>query len=220
MGHAGLDASLSLSYAIVMFTMPAIGAWADLHAAKKRLLMGATAGCVLATAALAWTPRWPAAPRASRWRVIVVVSNTFYSYGESLTGAFLPELATAERMGRVSGWGWGFGYVGGMLTLGLCLAYVLWAQAKRPAGGALRAGHDADHRADLRRWLPASPSRCCPSARSRRRRAREARRCGSCARPSGKPAPIATSCGCWPAPSATRAAWRWPSRWRPSMPSR
>ena len=61
---------------------------------------------------------------------LVIVSNTFYSYGESLTGAFLPELATAEGMGKVSGWGWGFGYVGGMLALGLCLAYVLWAQAR------------------------------------------------------------------------------------------
>jgi UMF1 family MFS transporter len=33
-------------------------------------------------------------------------------------------------MGKVSGWGWGFGYVGGMLALGICLAYVLWAQAR------------------------------------------------------------------------------------------
>jgi UMF1 family MFS transporter len=33
-------------------------------------------------------------------------------------------------MGKVSGWGWSFGYVGGMLTLGICLAYVLWSQAK------------------------------------------------------------------------------------------
>ena len=48
----------------------------------------------------------------------------------SLTGAFLPELATAEGMGKVSGWGWGFGYIGGMLALGMSLAYVLWAQAR------------------------------------------------------------------------------------------
>ena len=48
--------ALSISYAVVMFTMPAIGAWADQHAAKKRLLMLSTAACVLATAALALTP--------------------------------------------------------------------------------------------------------------------------------------------------------------------
>jgi UMF1 family MFS transporter len=33
-------------------------------------------------------------------------------------------------MGRVSGWGWSFGYFGGMLSLGLSLGYVLWAQAR------------------------------------------------------------------------------------------
>jgi UMF1 family MFS transporter len=60
----------------------------------------------------------------------VVLSNVFYTYGESLTAAFLPELARHDSMGRVSGWGWSFGYFGGMRTLGLSLAYVLMAQAR------------------------------------------------------------------------------------------
>lgn len=124
-------AALSTSYAIVMFTMPAIGAWADLHGAKKRVLVMTTTGCVLATAALALTPGFAGgAMGVALAMALVIVSNAFYSYGESLTGAFLPELATAEGMGKVSGWGWAFGYVGGMLALGLCLAYVLWSQAR------------------------------------------------------------------------------------------
>ena len=117
---------LALSSVIVMLSMPALGAYADLRAAKKRLLMLTTAGCVVATAALALVGRgdiWLAG-------AAIVVSNVFYSYGESLTAAFLPELARREAMGRVSGWGWSFGYFGGMLSLGLCLAYVLWAQGK------------------------------------------------------------------------------------------
>ncbi len=122
--------ALSISYAIVMATMPAIGAWADLHAAKKRVLAIVTAGCVLGTAALALTPQLSGPYAVALAMGLVIVSNTFYSYGESLTGAFLPELATADGMGKVSGWGWGFGYIGGMLALGLCLAYVLSAQAK------------------------------------------------------------------------------------------
>ena len=124
-------AALSVSYAIVMLTMPAIGAWADLRAAKKRVLVVATTGCVLATAALALTPRFAGASGGvALAMLLVIVSNAFYSYGESLTGAFLPELATPEGMGKVSGWGWSFGYVGGMLALGICLAYVLWSQAR------------------------------------------------------------------------------------------
>jgi UMF1 family MFS transporter len=118
--------ALSFSYAIVMVTMPALGEWADRHAAKKKLLMAVTAGCVLATAALAWVGPGQVVLAV----VCIVLSNAFFSYGESLTAAFLPELATPEAMGRVSAWGWAWGYLGGMLTLGLCLAYVLWAQAQ------------------------------------------------------------------------------------------
>jgi UMF1 family MFS transporter len=118
--------TLAASSLVVMLTMPALGAHADLRAAKKKLLAITTAGCVLATAMLAWVgpgDLWLAA-------LAVLASNVFYSYGESLTAAFLPELARRASMGRVSGWGWSFGYFGGMLSLGLCLAYVLWAQSR------------------------------------------------------------------------------------------
>ncbi|MGB3070928.1 MAG: MFS transporter [Ottowia sp.] len=128
-GPLAWTAALSASYAIVMLTMPSLGAWADLRAAKKRLLLLFTLGCVLSTAALAFARPGDVALAV----VLIIVSNTFYSYGESLTGAFLPELARPESMGKVSGWGWGFGYVGGMLALGLCLAYVLWAQGQGQA---------------------------------------------------------------------------------------
>lgn len=119
-------AALSVSYAIVMLTMPSIGAYADLRAAKKRLLMLATMGCVVTTAALAL-----AGPGSLAFAVLLIIlSNTFFAYGESLTAAFLPELARPAALGKVSGWGWGFGYFGGMLALGICLGYVLWAQAR------------------------------------------------------------------------------------------
>jgi UMF1 family MFS transporter len=117
---------IALSSALVMVTMPALGAFADLHGAKKRLLAWTTVGCIACTAMLALVGRgdlWLAA-------LALVLSNTFYSYGESLTAAFLPELARHASMGRVSGWGWSFGYFGGMLSLGLCLGYVLWAQGQ------------------------------------------------------------------------------------------
>ncbi len=118
--------ALSISYAIVMLTMPSIGAMADLRAAKKRYLMIFTTGCVISTAALAFTGPGTVALAF----FLIIVSNMFYSYGESLTAAFLPELAKQEALGKVSGWGWSFGYFGGMLALGISLAYVLWAQGK------------------------------------------------------------------------------------------
>jgi MFS transporter, UMF1 family len=44
-------AALSISYFIVMLTMPSLGAYADLRAAKKRILAVVTLGCVASTAA-------------------------------------------------------------------------------------------------------------------------------------------------------------------------
>jgi UMF1 family MFS transporter len=123
--------ALSFSYAIVMFTMPALGEWADRYAAKKKLLMLVTAACVLSTAALSWVGPGQVALAV----VCIIISNTFYSYGESLTAAFLPELAKPEAMGRISSWGWAWGYLGGMLTLGICLTYVLWAQGQGQTAG-------------------------------------------------------------------------------------
>ena len=118
--------ALALSSAVVMLTMPSLGALADLRAAKKRMLAVSTLGCVVATVLLAF------AGPGDLWLAMaaIVVSNVFYSYGESLTAAFLPELARREALGSVSGWGWSFGYFGGMLTLGLSLGYVLWAQGQ------------------------------------------------------------------------------------------
>jgi len=118
-------AALSVSYALVIVSAPVIGAYADLRANKKRLLLFTTAGCVLGTAALGL-----AGPGDLTIAVVcVVISNFFFCTGCDLIAAFLPELARGRDMGKISGWGWSLGYVGGLSTLGACLAYVTWAQA-------------------------------------------------------------------------------------------
>src|SRR5262245_62106746 len=117
-------AALSVSYAAILVTGPLIGAWADAHAAKKRLLLYSTIGCVLCTAALAF-----AGPGAVAVALIfIVLSNYFFGSGENLIAAFLPELASSKAMGRVSGWGWAFGYLGGLTALAICLFYIQSSQ--------------------------------------------------------------------------------------------
>ena len=118
--------ALSVSYALVMLTAPLIGAYADAHASKKKLLWLTTLGCVGFTALLYF-----AAPGAL-WLAIaaLVLSNYFFGSGENLIAAFLPELARPRALGKVSGWGWTLGYVGGLVSLGASLAYVTWAQAQ------------------------------------------------------------------------------------------
>jgi len=121
-------AALSASYLAVMLTMPALGARADARAAKRRLLFASTVGCVAATLLLS------RAGPGDVWLAlgVIAVSNYCYSVGESSVAAFLPELATPRALGRVSGWGWGCGYFGGMLTLALSL----WIVRSGEAAGA------------------------------------------------------------------------------------
>ncbi len=118
---------LAVSNALVMLVLPVLGAYADIRAAKKRCLAWATGVCVLFTLMMAGAGQGDLAWAA----VAVILSNLAYSCGEALIAAFLPELAKRDALGRVSGWGWGFGYFGGMVALGLSLAYVLWAQGQQ-----------------------------------------------------------------------------------------
>ncbi|MDP1957185.1 MAG: MFS transporter, partial [Rhodocyclaceae bacterium] len=119
-------AALSVSYALIIISAPLIGAFADQHAAKKQLLAITTLGCVLFTALL-----WFAQPETLWFAIVcVIAANFFFGSGENLIAAFLPELAKSRALGRVSGWGWSLGYLGGLFTLGLCLAYVTWAEAR------------------------------------------------------------------------------------------
>ena len=117
-------AALSVSYLAVLLSAPVVGAWADAHAAKKRLLLVATIGCVVFTGLL-----FLVSPGAVLLAIcLIVLSNFFFATGENLIAAFLTELADAKAMGRVSGWGWAFGYLGGLVSLAISLAYITWAQ--------------------------------------------------------------------------------------------
>jgi len=119
-------AILAVSYLAVMIAGPLIGAYADAHAAKKKVLMVVTAGCVISTALL-----WQSGPGTIVWAAIfIIISNFCYAIGENITAAFLPELARPDSLGKVSGWGWGWGYVGGLVALGLCLAWIMTAASR------------------------------------------------------------------------------------------
>ncbi len=132
-GTLAWTATLSLSYLIIMVLMPGLGARADARTGHRRLLFTSTLGCVLATALLATV-----GPGDIAWGLVcLLLSNAFYCVGESTVASFLPGLARPEAMGRVSGWGWSFGYGGGMLALGLAL----WVAGSAESAGLLAAAY-------------------------------------------------------------------------------
>lgn len=112
--------AVQASAIIIAFLMPVIGAMADFGGLKKRFLFVATISCVGLTAALFWMgpgDAWTAA-------LIFIGANVAYEATQALYNSFLPELAPPDRMGRVSGFGWGLGYCGGLICLALALGMV------------------------------------------------------------------------------------------------
>ncbi len=111
---------LSVSQILVLLSAPVVGALADFSGIKKKLLFVTFVGCVMGTWALAWVGPGDLLLGLS----VFVLANFFFSSGENLIAAFLPEITTPERMGRISGMGWALGYVGGLGALVACYPLV------------------------------------------------------------------------------------------------
>ena len=116
--------SISLANALVLISAPVLGAITDFSASKKPLLAVTAGGCILATAGLAFT----GADDIYLAIFLVILSSFLFFSGENIIAAFLPEITSPEHAGRVSAYGWTIGYVGGLITLGLCLLYIQWAE--------------------------------------------------------------------------------------------
>lgn len=107
---------LFLSNLLVMLMGPVIGAMADDMGRKKAFLAATYTLCVLGTLALYWV----LPGMVTLGLVLFVVSNLGFALGENLVASFLPEISTPANVGRISGFGWGLGYFGGLLCLVLC----------------------------------------------------------------------------------------------------
>lgn len=120
--------TLAASQVVVIGLSPWLGAVGDALAGKKWFLVGTALGCSLFTALLGVAG--PGMVLAAL--VLLAVANVCYSLGENFCASFLPEISTPESAGRISGYGWSFGYMGGLLSLLMALAIVL------PEGGGDR----------------------------------------------------------------------------------
>lgn len=120
---------IPVSAMAIVLTAPVLGTIVDAMAAKKKVLFVTTFLCIICTAFLSLIQPgqvWPAV-------IALTLANFFFGTGEDLIASFLPELSTQETMGRISAIGWGAGYVGSLIALGLCFIYFTWAKAHHQA---------------------------------------------------------------------------------------
>jgi MFS transporter, UMF1 family len=118
--------ALNISAIIVALCMPIMGAIADFSGRKKQFLFVTTAGCIAATSLLFFMQ-----PGMMLTAVLIfIVANVLFEAAAVFYNGFLPELTTTERMGRISGFGWSMGYVGGLICLIIALGMLrLWQPA-------------------------------------------------------------------------------------------
>ncbi|MDY7114799.1 MFS transporter [Halomonas sp. SSL-5] len=109
--------ALAVSYLLVVVTGPLCGAVMDYQASKKRFLFASYLATVATTAMLYFV----APGYVVLGLLLIVVSNYAYSMGESFIAAFLPDLGPPEDLGKISGFGWALGYVGGLFAAGFTL---------------------------------------------------------------------------------------------------
>jgi UMF1 family MFS transporter len=112
--------TLSLSYLFVLLISPVAGAMADFQGRKKRFLFFAYILCITFTALLFFSSR----EHLIRTMIFIILSNLGFALSEIFVSSFLPEISTKENIGRISGYAWSFGYVGGIASLICCLGYL------------------------------------------------------------------------------------------------
>ncbi len=118
-GTAAWGHAQSLAALIIALLGPALGAIADRGGRRKPWLLAFTALCVAACVGL-----WFTQPERGDviWALTFVVLGTVgFEIGMVFYNALLPEIAAPERLGRLSGWGWGMGYAGGLACLSVAL---------------------------------------------------------------------------------------------------
>lgn len=113
----------SLSIGVVALTAPVLGVFADVHAAKRPLLLAYTSLIVLGTLLLGTVTR------GMVWQgmAFFMLANIGFQGGQVFYNAFLPELAPPRDLGVVSGLAFAAGYAGGLISLAAALPYYIHA---------------------------------------------------------------------------------------------
>jgi MFS transporter, UMF1 family len=68
---------------------------------------------------------------------LLAVGNLFFEFAGVNYNAMLHQVTTKESLGRTSGFGWGMGYVGGIVLLALLLVLFIFPIASADSGGVL-----------------------------------------------------------------------------------
>lgn len=157
LGASNTDVALGngIAAALVVVSIPFLGAVSDATGRRKPWVVGFTVACVLATAAIGVLGQTLVAPvgdgviggaAPGRYHIAglplalvltaFIVANYAYQGALPFYNAMLPELAPADRRGRLSGLGTALGYIGSIVGVLLITPFF---NGQLPVVGALPA---------------------------------------------------------------------------------
>jgi UMF1 family MFS transporter len=121
--------AIILATVLGMVLSPFLGVISDAGALKKKILVAVSLICALFTGLL-----WTVGP-GDVWLgiTLLVMATLGFMFSENFCASFLPDIATKQTMGRISGLGWGIGYFGGLASLILVLKVIVTADPQTDA---------------------------------------------------------------------------------------
>lgn len=120
LGNLLWSIALALSYFFVVLSGPVFGAIMDYSALKKKFLFYSYLLTIISTTLLYFVEPGLVVLGV----ILIVISNFAYAIGENFIAAFLPSLGPPGDLGKISGFGWALGYVGGLFSAGFVILYL------------------------------------------------------------------------------------------------
>lgn len=139
-GTALWSRGITITGIIVAILSPIMGAMADRGGFRKFFLVSWTWVTVIGSAMLFGVLPGDVT-KALFW---FVLANIGFEMGGVFCNAYLPDIAPHEKIGRISGYGWSFGYVGGLIALALSFIFFIqpdipWFGFSKELGENIRA---------------------------------------------------------------------------------
>ena len=124
-GVAAWGKAITISSLIVAFLSPIMGVIADRGGYRKLFLIFWTWVCILFSFLL----YFPLPGDVFKALLFFCIANIGFEMGGVFLNAYLPEIAPKNKIGRISGYGWSFGYVGGLLALSACFVFLVFPES-------------------------------------------------------------------------------------------
>ena len=118
--------AVSISSIFIALLSPIMGAIADTGGYRKIFLVFWTWVCIIFSFLL----YYPLHGDIFYSLLFFCIANIGFEMGGVFLNAYLPSISPKDKIGRISGYGWSFGYIGGLIAL--CISFLLFIQPENP----------------------------------------------------------------------------------------